>query len=201
MLRRPKSSLSPPGESEPGLAQLSEAITTADGSLGMDGGLTRREAIGALFTVIVAAQVISPAVHAASSVPTFALDPTRGGKCTSSCSSCSACINHGANKLFSTHEAADRFSATPHSGGRAHPGCLCAVVAGQPLKPAVFKTIFAGTDFADRRDPATQTLLSAQVQQHSVPLLTGALPLTVLAAGATGIVIVTARRHNGLRGS
>jgi hypothetical protein len=155
----------------------------------MSGGLTRRTFLGA-GTATLAAISLAPAATFAGGDPisTFALDATGGGDgCTTNCASCSACQHHLANKLFRTADAAE--------SGRAHTGCRCTVVDGQSLSPAVFTKVFEEGDVADRRHRRTAALLGAATEQHSVPMFSGLVPMTVLAGGAAGIVWISKRRH------
>jgi hypothetical protein len=124
---------------------------------------------------------LAPTPVAAASANTFALDATA---CDTNCSSCRACQSHAANKLFRTDTAAEF--------GRAHAGCDCTIATGQSLSQGALDQIFQSADVADRRNPATASLLEAEVEQHSVPLVTGIVPIAVLAGGAA---IVWARLH------
>jgi hypothetical protein len=148
--------------------------------------LTRRTLIAAGAATVAAVVLTPPASSLAASADTFALDPAGGSTCTTGCSSCRACQLHGANKMFRTQNAADL--------GRAHPGCDCAVATGQALSQGVWDNVFQSSDMADRRSPATASLLAAEVEQHSVPLVSGLLPMAVLAGGAAGIVWIVHRR-------
>jgi hypothetical protein len=155
--------------------------------------LTRRRLIGS-GAAAVTALVVGPfgptrVAHAAGPVGTFALDPTQGGTCTTgSCVTCQACQLHAANKLFQTAEAADL--------GRAHPGCLCSVIAGPSFSSAVAANLFSAGAMADRRYTQTAQYLNAEVEQRSVPMVTGLVPVTMLAGGAAMIVWITARRRS-----
>jgi hypothetical protein len=124
---------------------------------------------------------------AADTLPTWALDPTPLDSCKAGCGSCAACIHHGANKLFNTEAAAD--------AGRAHPGCNCRIVSGQPLTTTVFQQMFASSPMADRRGVATARLLSGQVEQHSVPMIGGSGGFAALAVGGAGVLWVVSHRH------
>ena len=75
-------------------------------------------------------------------LPVYVLDPS-GGKHCGSCSSCRACQLHGANKLFSSKDAADEH--------RAHPNCNCAIREAGELPTAVWFALFGLT----RRDATT----------------------------------------------
>ncbi len=152
-------------------------------------GLTRRQMIGAGLAAFAAVELVPRVADAASLKPTFALDPTGNGRCgTDTCAHCRACRGHGANKLFLDKETADKL--------RAHKGCSCTVTDGQQLSEAVWTKVFAGdVNIADRRDPATAALLRAEVERHSVPLVSGPLPILALVGGAAGILLVAARRH------
>jgi hypothetical protein len=75
-------------------------------------------------------------------LPVYVLDPS-GGKHCGSCSSCRACVSHGANKLFASEEAADEH--------RAHPNCNCAIREAGELPTAVWFALFGLT----RRDAKT----------------------------------------------
>ncbi|MEO7371061.1 MAG: hypothetical protein ABIZ69_09370, partial [Ilumatobacteraceae bacterium] len=123
-----------------------------------------------------------------STLGTFALDAT---DCSKKCSSCHACKSHGANKMFKTEAAA--------TAGRAHVACDCIVTAGQSLTRGVHAKVFQLQDTADRRNAATAALLSANVDQHPVPLVSGFVPLVVLGGGAAGIVWLMRRRDQPLR--
>jgi hypothetical protein len=56
--------------------------------------------------------------------------------------------------------------------------------------------MFQAADMADRRDASTAALLAADLEGHSVPLITGLLPAVVLAGGAAGILWVAYRRNH-----
>ena len=153
--------------------------------------LTRRMLIGsgaAAATALVVGPFASLRVaHAANPVGTFVLDPTQGGTCTvGSCAPCQACQLHAANKLFQTADAADL--------GRAHPGCACTVIAGQQFSAAVAANLFSAGAMADRRYAQTAQYLNAEVEQRSVPMVTGIVPVTVIATGAAAIGWIAARR-------
>ena len=150
--------------------------------------LTRRALFGVAAASVGSLMIVADPAAAGTPVATFALDPTTGGKCAPNCTSCSACIDHAANKLFKSSAAAD--------AGRAHPGCNCAIIAGQSLSAGVLAKIFAAADAADRRTPAIAALLSAEVEQHSVPMVSGLVPVTVLGAGACGILWIAHRRRD-----
>jgi hypothetical protein len=117
----------------------------------------------------------------------FALDFTGGDvRCTPRCASCSACVSHAANKLFSTKEAAD--------SGRAHKGCNCAIVSGQALTQGNHKELFATLESVDRRSTATAGVLASNVEQHSVPMFVGTAPALVLGSGAAATLWIVRRR-------
>jgi hypothetical protein len=153
----------------------------------MSRGLTRRGLLGG-GAAAVAVLAVGATPVAAASIDTFALDATGGTECGPGCNSCSACRTHAANKLFRTNAAAD--------SGRAHPGCNCTVTTGQPLSQGVLDAMFQTSDMADRRYEATAALLTADLESHSVPLITGLLPAAVLAGGAAGILWVAHRRNH-----
>jgi hypothetical protein len=161
------------------------AVVSAGEGYATNGVLTRREVIGATAAALVVV-VIAPTSVAAASANTFALD---AGACETSCSSCRACQSHAANKLFRTDAAAEI--------GRAHAGCNCTVAVGQSLSQGALDQIFQLSDMADRRNAATASLLQAEVEQHSVPLVTGVVPIAVLAGGAA---LVWARAHRRVVG-
>lgn len=141
--------------------------------------------------IVAAPLVLSNVAHADTTVGTFALDPTQGGTCsTGSCVSCQACISHAANKLFRTATAADQ--------GRAHPGCLCTVIAGQAFSQATLTNVFAQGDMADRRYGQTTQYLNGEVEQRSVPMATGVVPVAVMVGGAAAIWVIAARRRHEL---
>lgn len=157
-----------------------------------NGELTRRMLIGvgaAAATAIVAGPfALTGVAHAADPVGTFALDPTQGGTCTSgSCVSCVACQMHAANKLFLTAEAADL--------GRAHPGCLCSVIAGQSFSAAIATNLFSAGAMADRRYAQTAQYLTAEVEQRSVPMAAGIVPVTMIVGGTAVICWIASRRR------
>jgi len=128
-------------------------------------------------------------VSAADEIDTYVLDPVGSGsqKCRVNCAACGTCRTHAANKLFSTEKAAD--------AGRAHPFCRCAVILGQPLSSAIHHSLFATTDSVDRRWASTASVLSAEVEQHSVPMVSGFAPVAALVGGAAGVVWLAARRR------
>lgn len=148
--------------------------------------LTRRDVIGAAAATLVLAALKPTSVEAASA-DTFALDPSGGAGCTTNCSSCRACQLHAANKLFHTEAAADI--------GRAHIGCDCTVAVGQSLSQGTIDLLFQSAEVADRRFAATATLLAAETNQHAVPMITGVVPMALLAGGAAGVVLLRSRRR------
>lgn len=140
--------------------------------------ITRRTALGVGMGGAAALLLGSPAVSANDTVPTFMLDPTvgRDGCTGGSCASCSACLHHAANKLFTTEQVAE--------ANHAHPGCRCVVVPGPELLRAVYDQIFIGDITAvDRRWAYVATALAANGNQRSVPLFDGAGPIGVVLAG------------------
>jgi hypothetical protein len=148
--------------------------------------LTRRTLIAGGGAVALVA--LTPArAGAASTVPTWALDPGDGSCGAAGCASCFACQAHAANKLFQTAQAADQ--------GRAHPGCNCTVVSGQPLSQATFDQIFGAGVMADRRSAQTAQFLTAEQEQHSVPMLP-AVSAVALAGGAAAMWWLTGRRRS-----
>ncbi|MBI5087924.1 MAG: hypothetical protein HZB15_03370 [Actinobacteria bacterium] len=148
--------------------------------------LTRRGLIAGGGAVAVAALVPGHA-GAASTVPTWALEPGDAACGTAGCSSCFACQSHAANKLFRSAEAADQ--------GRAHPGCNCTVVSGQPLSQATFDSLFTAGDIADRRTAQTAQFLAAEQEQHAVPMLPVG-PAIAVAGGAAAIWWISGRRRS-----
>ncbi|CAN5579706.1 hypothetical protein BH10ACT2_BH10ACT2_25630 [soil metagenome] len=147
-----------------------------------------RGAASAAAVVMTPLLVGSGTASAETTIDTFALDPTQGNSCGgSSCASCQACLSHAANKLFRTSAAAD--------AGRAHPGCNCTVVTGQPLTQATVTNMFAQSDMADRRYTQTAQVLNGEVEQREVPLTSGVLSTAVMAGGAAAIWLVSRRRR------
>jgi hypothetical protein len=140
--------------------------------------ITRRTALGAGLGGAAALLLGATPVAADDTVPTFVLDPSAGqGSCTgASCVSCSACIYHAANKIFTTEQAA--------AANLAHPGCQCVVVPGPALLRSVYDLLFAGgITVVDRRWTNVATALAANGNQRSVPLFEGAGPIGVVIGG------------------
>ena len=151
-------------------------------------GMTRRGMVTAGAVGLASLAISSTPVKADEpTVDTFALDPAGGdGKCAPNCASCSACVSHAANKLFSTKEAAD--------SGRAHKGCNCAIVVGQALTEGNYKQLFAARASVDRRHTDTASVLGGNVEQHSVPMFVGAGPALVLGSGVAATLWIVRRR-------
>lgn len=116
--------------------------------------LNRRAFIGALVGAGALAVPLARSVSAAASVQAvYRLNPNWGAgdaACLvnpggSSCSGCSACVNHANNKLFATAAAADT--------GRAHPGCKCRVETACNVDSTTYDQLFNGASSVDLRTP------------------------------------------------
>jgi hypothetical protein len=129
------------------------------GSPGRDGNARTISRIGFLGSGLVAAAGTlggyAVQATAAETKQLWALDPLGGDDAaTCGCSACSACVAHGANKLFASAVGAD--------GGRAHPHCNCAVVPFGRVDPGIYDSLFsdgAWRDSVDRRHPWVQAVL------------------------------------------
>jgi hypothetical protein len=157
------------------------------------GEMTRRDLIGAAAATVTASALapmaLPGAAHAADTVETYVLDPTRGGTCTSGgCMACQACQFHAANKLFKSADAAEQ--------SRAHAGCRCSVGTGQSLTQATFDNVFAQGESADRRHTQTAQYLAAEVDQREVPIVGGIVPTAAMAGGIAAVWWYAARRRS-----
>jgi hypothetical protein len=130
------------------------------GSPGRDGSARTISRIGFLGSGLVAAAGTlggyAVQATAAETKQVWALDPLGGGDAaTCGCSACSACVAHGAGKLFASAVGAD--------AGRAHPYCNCAVVPFARVDPGIYDALFsdgAGRDSVDRRHQWVQAVLA-----------------------------------------
>jgi|GEM_PF-2918485 hypothetical protein len=146
--------------------------------------ITRRVFLGAIAGVgALAGPAASSAASAADTSTVYRLNPDWGSgapgcvpnRGQSTCGGCSACVNHGANKLFATPAAADT--------GRAHAGCKCRVEAAWSISTADYGALFAGGTSADRRTPMVNQLFLRATA--SIPTRTEASPSAFGLTGAS----------------
>ncbi len=113
--------------------------------------------------------LVPRAFGAPGDVPVYGLDPEWGASdptCTGTCSACSACRCHAANKIFATAADAD--------AGRAHPACKCLVVQLATIAPALYDALFVtggSVPSVDRRSSETAATLAGA---PSIPAPAGA---------------------------
>ncbi len=154
--------------------------------------ITRRTALGAGLGGTAALLLgTTPTLASDETVPTFVLDPFVGrGGCTTvgPCASCSACVYHAANKIFTSEKAALTHLAHPH--------CRCGVVDGPVLLRSVYDQLFgSGLTVVDRRWTEVATALGANDNQRSVPMFDGAGPIGVVLGGVAAAAWWVTRAH------